>query len=176
MAHRTVTTMIDDFDGSDAVTTARFSVRNTIYEIDLSDSNAAELEALLAPYMEQGRRVRGAGGAHRTGRTTRTAASARGRAASRPTTRAGRRTTAFSRLSDDEKMAFRNWADMPHARRISDARIEAWIAAGKPGSRRGPARAAKKAPARRSAKKAVARKSARPQRGARKRVARKAVR
>ncbi len=40
--------------------------------------------------------------------------------------------TLFSQLSDDEKARFRKWADMPNARRIADARVKAWVSAGKP--------------------------------------------
>ena len=38
----------------------------------------------------------------------------------------------YSRLKDDEKARFRAWADMATARRISDERVQGWIAAGKP--------------------------------------------
>ncbi len=40
--------------------------------------------------------------------------------------------TLFSQLSDDEKLRFRQWADMPNARRIGDARVREWIEAGRP--------------------------------------------
>lgn len=40
--------------------------------------------------------------------------------------------TAFSQLSAEEKARFREWADMPNARRISDSRVQEWISAGKP--------------------------------------------
>jgi|YelNatPaOPRAMG01_1025707.scaffolds.fasta_scaffold136393_1 hypothetical protein len=40
--------------------------------------------------------------------------------------------TLFSQLGDDEKLRFRQWADMPNARRIGDARVKEWIDAGKP--------------------------------------------
>ncbi len=45
---------------------------------------------------------------------------------------AGRGHTAFSKLDADEKARFRRWADMPNARRISDARVQAWVSAGRP--------------------------------------------
>ncbi len=38
----------------------------------------------------------------------------------------------YSQLSNEEKTRFRAWADMPTARRISDARVKSWVAAGKP--------------------------------------------
>lgn len=40
--------------------------------------------------------------------------------------------TLFSQLSDEEKARFRKWASMPNARRIADARVEQWTAAGRP--------------------------------------------
>ncbi|HET9733131.1 MAG TPA: hypothetical protein VFP54_10690 [Acidimicrobiales bacterium] len=40
--------------------------------------------------------------------------------------------TLFSQLDSEEKDRFRAWADMPNARRISDARVQAWIDAGRP--------------------------------------------
>ncbi len=40
--------------------------------------------------------------------------------------------TLFSQLSEDEKLRFRIWADMPNARRIGDARVQEWTEAGKP--------------------------------------------
>ena len=40
--------------------------------------------------------------------------------------------TLYSQLSDDEKTKFRAWANMATARRISDARVNSWIAAGRP--------------------------------------------
>jgi hypothetical protein len=40
--------------------------------------------------------------------------------------------TLFSRLSNEEKARFRKWANLPKARRISDARVQAWTAAGRP--------------------------------------------
>jgi len=40
--------------------------------------------------------------------------------------------TLFSQLDDDEKLRFRFWAELPHARRIADARVQAWIDAGRP--------------------------------------------
>ncbi len=48
-----------------------------------------------------------------------------------PATRSGGKTL-FSQLTDDEKGRFRTWADLPRARRIADARVEEWTAAGRP--------------------------------------------
>lgn len=60
----------------------------------------------------------------------RRAAPARERQARPAATRAAK--TAFSQLDADEKARFRKWADMPNARRISDARVQEWVAAGRP--------------------------------------------
>ena len=40
--------------------------------------------------------------------------------------------TLFSQLTSEEKQRFRSWANMATARRISDARVNGWVAAGKP--------------------------------------------
>jgi hypothetical protein len=59
MASRTVTTLIDDVDGSDADETVRFSIDGTEYEIDLSEANAAKLRDGLAGYIGKARRIGG---------------------------------------------------------------------------------------------------------------------
>jgi hypothetical protein len=38
----------------------------------------------------------------------------------------------YAQLEDEEKARFRAWANMATARRISDARVQSWIAAGRP--------------------------------------------
>ena len=60
-------------------------------------------------------------------RVVATARQPRATAASGPSTK-----TLFSQLSDDEKLRFRQWADMPNARRIGDARVKEWTDVGKP--------------------------------------------
>ena len=57
MVQRTITERLDDFDGSPAVETVRFGYAGRDYEVDLSEEHAAELDELLAPYIEHGRRV-----------------------------------------------------------------------------------------------------------------------
>jgi hypothetical protein len=112
MAKTVIVKLTDDMDGGDADETIQFALDGTSYEIDLSTANAAKLRGALQPYMEKGR--------------------ARGdRARTRPGTAAAERSL-YSRLSADEKARFRAWADMATARRISDARIKSWVAAGKP--------------------------------------------
>ena len=54
MARRVVTTLLDDLDGSEAAETVSFALDGANYEIDLSESNARRLRALLGPYIEKG--------------------------------------------------------------------------------------------------------------------------
>jgi hypothetical protein len=51
--------LIDDVDGSEAAETVQFSIRDTSYEIDLSEANAAKLQDALAVYISHGRKVGG---------------------------------------------------------------------------------------------------------------------
>jgi len=120
MAKTVVTQLTDDIDGSEADETVVFGLDGKTYEIDLSKRNAAALRKALAPYIEHARSA---------GRATRRR---RAPQAARPTS--GRRgsTTLFSRLDAEEKERFRAWANMPTARRISDARVQEWIDAGRP--------------------------------------------
>lgn len=61
MAQRTITTLVDDFDGTElerrSGETIRFGVDGRSYEIDLSDDNAAALREALRPYTEAGQRI-----------------------------------------------------------------------------------------------------------------------
>ena len=115
MAKTVVVKLTDDMDGGDADETIHFALDGRSYEIDLSAGNAAALRDALKPYMEKGRTAGGA---------------ARSRPA-RPSRPASEQTM-YSRLSADEKARFRAWANMATARRISDARVQSWEAAGKP--------------------------------------------
>ena len=110
-----MTYLTDDLDGSDADETVRFALDGKSYEVDLSAANATKLRDALKPYMEKGRGT-GASPRARSPRSNGPAADE----------------TLYSQLSDDEKTRFRKWADMPVARRISDARVKSWMAAGKP--------------------------------------------
>ena len=64
-----VTELIDDIDGTPAITSVNFSVGGTQYVIDLSEENLNEFQVVLAPYIKHGRRT-----------TTRKPRSAAGRA------------------------------------------------------------------------------------------------
>lgn len=61
MATRTITTLIDDLDGSDIPRglgeTVRFGIDGENYEIDLTDDNAAALREMLSAYVEAARPV-----------------------------------------------------------------------------------------------------------------------
>jgi Lsr2 len=115
MAKTVIVKLTDDIDGGDADETIHFSLDGKSYEIDVNASNAVHVRAAFKPYIEKGRSSGSAG-------RTRVA---------RPNGSTGEKTL-FSQLSDDEKKRFRTWADMATARRISDSRVNAWVAAGKP--------------------------------------------
>jgi hypothetical protein len=115
MAKTVIVKLTDDIDGGDADETIQFALDGKSYEVDLSAANAAKLRDALKPYIEKGR---GATGAPRA-------------RSSRPSGPSAEETL-YSQLGSDEKARFRAWADMPTARRISDARVKSWMAAGKP--------------------------------------------
>lgn len=69
MAKKTIVTLVDDMDGSEAAETIAFAIDGTSYEIDLSSDHAAALREAFAPYVAAARRT--------TGRNTRSAASGR---------------------------------------------------------------------------------------------------
>lgn len=57
-----LTQLIDDLDGSeitDAGKTIQFGLEGKIYEIDLSEANAAKLRSALAPFIKAGRPAAG---------------------------------------------------------------------------------------------------------------------
>lgn len=57
MSKKTIVTLVDDLDGTDAAETIAFAVDGAAYEIDLSADNAAALRAALEPYVKAGRRT-----------------------------------------------------------------------------------------------------------------------
>ncbi len=116
MAKTVIVKLTDDLDGGDADETVDFALDGKAYEIDVSAANAAKLRGALQPFIERAR-PRGGQGATRNARPARSAPA---------------ETTMYSRLKDDEKARFRAWANMATARRISDARVKSWVAAGKP--------------------------------------------
>ncbi len=117
MAKTVIVKLTDDFDGSDADETISFSVDGRSYEIDVNAANAARLRDALEPFIEKGRVVDGSGRPARSNRSPRASTQEK---------------TLYSQLKDEEKTRFRAWADMATARRISDARVQSWVAAGRP--------------------------------------------
>lgn len=115
MAKTVIVKLTDDIDGGDAEETVHFSLDGKSYEIDVNATNGAQLRAAIKPFIDKGRPSGG------NGRTR----------AARAGSSSGEKTL-FSQLSDDEKRRFRAWADMATARRISDSRVNNWVAAGKP--------------------------------------------
>ena len=63
MASKTITTLVDDVDGSEADETIQFGIDGATWEIDLSRQHAGELREALNQYIWHGRKVGG-----RTGR------------------------------------------------------------------------------------------------------------
>ncbi len=115
MAKTVIVKLTDDIDGGDADETVHFSLDGKSYEIDLNSANAARIRDALKPFVGK---ARSSGGGQRS-------------RAPRSSSSSGEKTL-FSQLSNDEKSRFRAWANMATARRISDARVNSWVAAGKP--------------------------------------------
>lgn len=57
MATHVVTSLVDDFDGSDAVETISFSFNGHEYRIDLNEKNAAKLHKTFAPFVEKAQKI-----------------------------------------------------------------------------------------------------------------------
>ncbi|ACV79016.1 histone-like nucleoid-structuring protein Lsr2 [Nakamurella multipartita] len=112
MAKQTVTTMVDDIDGStDDVITCAFGLGNSQFEIDLNAAHREELESVLAKFIDAAREVGG-------GRTLRS-----------------RQTTKRVERSDREQtQAIRQWAkdngfEVSERGRISKSVVDAFEAA-----------------------------------------------
>jgi hypothetical protein len=72
MAQKVNIVLVDDLDGSEATESVSFGLDGTSYEIDLNDTNAAQLRDALAPYVGHARKV--ASAARRNGRRSSAAA------------------------------------------------------------------------------------------------------
>jgi hypothetical protein len=57
VAQRTVVTLEDDIDGSEAEGTVTFAFNGVQYDIDLSEKNSDKLAKALAPYVASARKV-----------------------------------------------------------------------------------------------------------------------
>ena len=115
MAKTVIVKLTDDIDGGDAVETVHFALDGKSYEIDVNKTNADRVRAAFAPFIEKGAPVV----ARAAARVVRSTAGSSEK-------------TLFSQLSSEEKARFRAWANMATARRISDSRVNSWVAAGKP--------------------------------------------
>jgi hypothetical protein len=63
MAQQVNVKFVDDLDGSDAAGTVSFGIDGRVYEIDLSDDNAARLRESLASFVAAARKSGGSGAA-----------------------------------------------------------------------------------------------------------------
>lgn len=72
MAQKTVITLTDDIDGSEASETLVFGLDGATYEIDLNDAHAEDLREVMAPFVSVARRA----GSQAAGRAPRAAAGA----------------------------------------------------------------------------------------------------
>lgn len=108
--------VVDDFDGTPAAETVKFSIDGKSYEIDLSKSNANELRRTLRPYVDRARTARRS-----------------------PTARRGKATQAGSRSRRSEgydRSEVRAWAKAHRIKvaprgRITNDVVEKWKAATK---------------------------------------------
>ncbi len=116
MAKTVIVKLTDDIDGGDADETVHFALDGRSYEIDVSTANAERLRSALKPFIEKARARGGQSGS----------------SAARPSRSISAGRTLYSQLNGEEKSRFRVWANMATARRISDARVRSWIAAGRP--------------------------------------------
>lgn len=103
MAQKVNVVLVDDLDDSEASETVSFSLDGTDYEIDLNDSNAAQMRDAFASYV---------GAARRAGRGSSGGGTARrpGRPASRP---------APSGSDRERTQAIREWA-RTHGHKVSE--------------------------------------------------------
>lgn len=113
MAQKVIVQLTDDLDGGEADETVQFSLDGKEYQIDLKASNAKRLRDSLQPFIERGRPA-----------IQLSVPKGRGRKATSK--------TLFSQLDVEERGRFRAWAEVPTARRIADAKVQAWIDAGRP--------------------------------------------
>ena len=118
MAQQTIVRYTDDLDGSEASGTVDFGLDGRIYEIDLSEQNAAKLRYALAPFIDVARKA----GGRSSGRT-------RARAQRQPAEEQP------ARSSRADTAAIRDWARQ-HGHTVNDrgripkSVIEAYQAAG----------------------------------------------
>ena len=59
MAQRTVVSLVDDLDGTEANETVEYALDGVTYEMDLNDENAKQLREVFGPYISAARRTGG---------------------------------------------------------------------------------------------------------------------
>ena len=116
MAKTVIVKLTDDIDGGDADETVHFALDGRSYEIDVSTANAVKLRQALELFIEKGRLRGGQAGVE----------------GGVPCAVDPRRTDPVLTVEGRREERFRAWANMATARRISDARVKSWVAAGKP--------------------------------------------
>jgi Lsr2 len=82
MAQRTVVSLVDDLDGTEANETVEYALDGVTYEIDLNDENAKQLREVLGPYISAARRtggLRSTGGRSRSSSSSSSSGSSSGR-------------------------------------------------------------------------------------------------
>lgn len=101
MAQRTIVTLLDDLDQSEADETVEFGLDGVTYEVDLSEDHASDLRDALSDFIAHARRT---GGRRRGG----PASSSTGRSA----TRRGRGdgTGGAAPVDREQNQAIREWA------------------------------------------------------------------
>jgi hypothetical protein len=71
MAKKTITTLIDDLDGTEADQSISFAFEGVNYSIDLSDKNADKFRSAIKPYLDSATRS-GRGSGTRASSSTKT--------------------------------------------------------------------------------------------------------
>jgi hypothetical protein len=59
MAQKTVVSLVDDLDGTEANETVEYALDGVTYDIDLNEENAKQLREVFAPYISAARRTGG---------------------------------------------------------------------------------------------------------------------
>lgn len=96
MAQKTVVSLVDDLDESEADETVEFGLDGVVYEIDLSEAHATSLRDSLADYVAHARRTSGRRGI--------------GRNSTRRAPTATSSTAGSSSVDREQNKAIREWA------------------------------------------------------------------
>ncbi|MDD7942018.1 Lsr2 family protein [Actinomycetospora lutea] len=103
MAQRTIVTLLDDLDQSEADETVEFGLNGVSYEIDLTEKHAAGLRDALTDFVEHARRT----GGRRRGSSTGVTGSSRARSGSRGGL--GDRAGGATSIDREQNQAIRDW-------------------------------------------------------------------